>query len=263
MTSDRQERAGRHYQRLAARFEENWAYSPAFVEWMTSQLVKRLNPCPGEWAADVGCGTGLYSRGLAERTRGVACVDPCGAMLAQLPTDPALVPVRASLEDLAMGSVWMPRPEFEVVLAKEVLHHAAGTGVALRTLASLVAPGGRLLLVLLAPKLDYPLFAAALERYGRHPADTGSIAAQLAACGLHSEVSTASFPLTIGKDRWLEMVADRWMSLLSKFDDVQLAAGIAEIDATYSGPVLEFDDSFVFVLARRLPHPRRPTPARR
>jgi hypothetical protein len=41
------------------------------------------------------------------------------------------------------------------------------------------------------------------------------------------------------------------MSLLSKFDDAELAAGIAQIDARYGGPVLEFDDTFVFVLARR------------
>lgn len=103
MTSDRQERAEHHYQRLAARFEENWAYSPAFVDWMTGQITERLAPRPGEWAADVSCGTGLYARGLAERTHAVACVDPCEAMLAQLPADPALVPVRASLVDVIFG----------------------------------------------------------------------------------------------------------------------------------------------------------------
>lgn len=246
----------RHYQRLAAQFEENWAYSPAFVGWLTGQIMDRLAPCLDQWAADVCCGSGLYSRRLAERTRGVTCIDPCEAMLAQLPAGPALAPVCASLEDLASGTVWTPRPVFDMVLGKEVLHHAADTGIALRALASLVAPGGRLLLVLLAPRLDYPLFAAALERYARHPADPRDIAAQLTACGLRSQVSTASFHLAIGKDRWLGTVEDRWMSLLSKFDDAQLAAGIAEIDATYGGPVLGFDDSFVFVLAHRPPNTR-------
>ena len=55
----------------------------------------------------------------------------------------------------------------------------------------------------------------------------------------------------IPKQRWLEMVADRYMSLLAKFDDQQLQAGLAEIDSRYPGPLLEFDDRFIFVLARR------------
>ena len=241
-----------------ARFEDNWAYSPQFVEWMTGRIVERLHPRPGDRAVDVGCGTGLYARGLMERTGSVVCVDPFAAMLAQLPTQPGLVAVRASLEDLAARSVALPHPEFELVLAKEVLHHATDRAAALRALAELVAPGGRLLLVLLAPVLDYPLFTAALQRYSRHPADAQVIAGQLAGHGLRVEVSTASFRLAIAKDRWLGMVADRWMSLLSKFDDAQLAAGIAEIDAAHGGPVLEFEDSFVFVLARRPAESVRP-----
>jgi hypothetical protein len=105
--------------------------------------------------------------------------------------------------------------------------------------------------ILLSPVLKYPLFDAALERYGRHPADPADLARRLTRFGLRAEVSTAGFRLAIRKDEWLAMVASRWMSLLSKFDDAELAAGIAQIDARYGGPVLEFDDTFVFVLARR------------
>ena len=64
-------------------------------------------------------------------------------------------------------------------------------------------------------------------------------------------MSAGSFRLVIPKQRWLEMVADRYMSLLAKFDDQQLRAGLAEIDSRYPGPLLEFDDRFIFVLARR------------
>ena len=240
-----------HYERLAGRFDANWAHSSEFTEWMSACIVDRLDPRSDDRAVDVGCGTGLYARALAAHTGGVTCVDPSAAMLAQLPTAWSLVPVQAGLEDLAGGGAGLPHAVFEVVLAKEVLHHAADEGVALRTLAGLVAPGGRLLLVLLAPVLDYPLFDAALERYGRRPADPAELARRLGGLGLRTEVSTASFRLAISKDRWLGMVAERWMSLLSKFDDKQLAAGIAEIDARYDGPMLEFDDSYVFLLAHR------------
>jgi SAM-dependent methyltransferase len=246
-----QDEVSGHYERLAGRFEVNWAYSSEFVEWMSGCILARLAPRAGDRAIDVGCGTGLYARALAARTGGVVCVDPSLAMLAQLPTGQGLVPVQASLQGLAAGEAVLPWEAYEVVLVKEVLHHAGDQHAALRTLAGLTAPGGRLLLVLLSPVLDYPLFSAALERYSRRPADPGDIAALLAGSGLRTEVTTASFRLAIPKARWLGMVADRWMSLLAKFDDAQLAAGIAEIDVRYDGPVLEFDDSFVFILASR------------
>lgn len=243
--------AAGHYERLAARFEENWAYSPAFTAWMSGCIAERLEPHPGDRVADIGCGTGLYARHLAGQAGSVVCVDPSAAMLAQLPADASLMPVLASLEDLARGAVVLPYGAFDAVLAKEVLHHAEDNGAAMRALADLVRPGGRLLLVLLTPVLDYPLFTAALQRYARRPADPADLAWQLGHLGLRAEVTTASFRLAIAKDRWLEMVADRWMSLLSKFTDTELAAGIAEIDARFQEPVLEFEDSFVFIAARR------------
>lgn len=240
-----------HYERLAARFEMNWAYSPEFVAWMTGCILTRLDPRPGDRAADIGCGTGLYARGLAERAGPVVCVDPAAGMLERLPAGGVFVPVRASIEDVAAGTAALPCGRFDVVLAKEVLHHAADQAAGIRALAGLVAPGGRLLIAMLPPVLGYPLFTAALERYRRHPADPAGVARILADCGLRAEMSAESFRLVIPKQRWLQMVADRYMSLLAKFDDQQLRAGLAEIDSRYPGPLLEFDDRFIFVLARR------------
>jgi predicted TPR repeat methyltransferase len=74
-----------HYDRLAATYDENWAYSPEFVKWMTGCIVRQLRIKSSDLAADIGCGTGLYARGLAERAAAVACVEPSAAMLAQVP----------------------------------------------------------------------------------------------------------------------------------------------------------------------------------
>ena len=46
--------------------------------------------------------------------------------------------------------------------------------------------------------------------------------------------------LTLPKGRWLGMVADRYMPMLAGFGDDGLQAGIAEVDARYPGPLLEF-----------------------
>jgi len=63
-----------------------------------------------------------------------------------------------------------------------------------------------LLVVMLPPVLDYPLFAAALERYGRNPTDPADIARELMVFGLQAEVETASFRLAVAKWSALEVL---------------------------------------------------------
>ena len=59
MTSSTGDGTQAHYGRLAASYDENWAYSPAYIAWMTSCILDRAAIGPGQVAADVGCGTGL------------------------------------------------------------------------------------------------------------------------------------------------------------------------------------------------------------
>jgi hypothetical protein len=115
-------------------------------------------------------------------------------------------------------------------LAKEVLHHVprAERPAALRGLAGLLAPGGR---------------------FGRRPVDPAEVGAILGAGGVRAEVTYDSFRVALPKERWLAMVADRYMSLLASFSDDELRAGLSEIDSRYPGPVLEFEDRFAFMLA--------------
>jgi hypothetical protein len=47
------------------------------------------------------------------------------------------------------------------------------------------------------------------------PGRSPDLAQRLTRLGLRAEVHTASFRLAIRKDKWLAMVASRWMSLLS------------------------------------------------
>ena len=116
-----QERA--HYDRLAGSYDENWAYSPDFIAWMTGQILDRLEIGPGDRVLDLGCGTGLYSRGLAEQAGQVLCVDPSRKMLDQLPAGPDYVPIQATAEDIASGRVHLPHERLDAILVKEAIHH--------------------------------------------------------------------------------------------------------------------------------------------
>lgn len=237
-----------HYDRLAPMYDQNWEYSPDFLEWMSGCILSRLRVRSGDRVLDVGCGTGLYTRRVAERSGSVVCVDPSARMLEQIPDDQRLMAVRASAEDLVVGSPPLPIDRFEAILVKEAIHHVTDRGAVIGGLARLLASGGRLLVVMLPPRIEYPLFQAAHDRFSELQPDPNAIATAMADAGLAVELSYDEFPLVFSTQRYLAMVRDRYMSLLSTFDDDEVTAGVEEIRRLYPGERVEFKDRFAFVL---------------
>jgi SAM-dependent methyltransferase len=238
-----------HYDRLAASYDQNWAYSPPYIDWMTGCILDRAAIQLGQVVVDIGCGTGLYARGLAAVGGTVICADPSQAMLDQLPGNPALLPVRASAQEIAARHVTLPAEPLDVIVIKEAIHHvpASDQAAVLGGLAGLLAPGGRIVIAMLPARIGYPLFTAALRRFEHLQPDPAGIEAMLSAAGLETELTYDSYPLSFEKDRYLAMVRNRYMSLLASFTDAELEDGIAEIRKRYPGNHLEFADRFAFI----------------
>lgn len=240
-----------HYDRLANSYNDNWVYNPEFVSWMTRQIVDRLQLRPDDRVVDLGCGTGLYSAGLAEHANQVLCIDPSAAMLEQIPGGADLIPIQASAEQVASGAAKLPFDRFDAVLVKEAIHHVNDRWAVLHGLARMLAPGGRLLVVMLPTRISYPLFRAALELFERLQPDPGDVAAAMRDARLTVDLSYESFDLMFDKNRYLEMVRSRYMSLLSSFDDAALEHGVAEISRNHPDERLDFADRQAFVLGVR------------
>jgi 2-polyprenyl-3-methyl-5-hydroxy-6-metoxy-1,4-benzoquinol methylase len=249
MTSSTGDGTQAHYGRLAASYDHNWAYSPSYIAWMTGCILDRAAIRPGQVVADIGCGTGLYSRQLAAAGATVICADPSQAMLDQLPGDPAIVPVRASAQDIAERRVALLAQRLNAIVIKEAVHHipASGRRAVLNGLSELLAPGGRIVIAMLPAQISYPLFTTALQRFQNLQPDPADIAAMLSDAGLETELSYDSYTLTFEKDRYLSMVRDRYMSLLADFTDAELERGMTEIRERFPGDRLEFADRFAFI----------------
>lgn len=245
-----------HYDGLAAEYDEHWVYGPEYVPWMTGQISEALSLVPADRIADIGSGTGLFAREVARRlrpSRPMLCVDPSAAMLRELgtPPPPDLTPVVASAEDVAEGRARLPYEELDAVWLKESVHHVADQAHTLGGLAGRLAPGGRLLIVMLPTTIRYPLFKAALTRFEELQPDPAGIEGHLRRAGLETRLDHVEHELRIDRDRYLSMVRARYMSLLSTFTDSEIEDGIEEIRATHPEPVLTFPDRFAFVLGRR------------
>lgn len=243
-----------HYERLADAYDENWAYSPTYVRWMATQIIEALDLQPFDVTADIGCGTGLFSHEIASITRPrhpLQCVDPSAAMLSRLDTSAGLLPVHASAEDLAERRVCLPHAPLNAAWVKEAVHHLTDPATTLAGIAALLAPGGRLLIVMLPATIDYPLFDEALNRYEALQPDPAGIARHLSDAGLRTDLTHVQFQLTMSKERYLSMVRARYMSVLSTFTDAKIEAGVKEIQARHPEPELSYNDRFTFILGRR------------
>jgi ubiquinone/menaquinone biosynthesis C-methylase UbiE len=160
-----------HYERLAKTYDDTWGHRPDYVAWMNQHVLDRLRIGPGHRVADIGAGTGLFLRSLVQQVtedNPIVCIDPSRSMLDQLPDDPRLHPVCASAEAVAAGEVDLPYDRLDAIVIKETIHHFANIPKTLLGLAERLAPGGRLLVVTLPPRLEYPLFTAALDRFAEH-----------------------------------------------------------------------------------------------
>ncbi|MFD6323782.1 class I SAM-dependent methyltransferase [Streptomyces sp. NPDC058442] len=245
-----------HYDGLAAEYDEHWVYDAEYVPWMSRRIAEALRIESTDRIADIGSGTGLFARELASQSglnHPVLCVDPSEAMLRRLgtPPPPTLTPIVASAEDIAEGRVQLPYKELDAMWLKESVHHLTDQEGTLCGLAHRLAPGGRILVVMLPATIRYPLFEAALARFEELQPDPAVIEGHLRRAGLKTRLDHVEHELRIDRDRYLGMVRARYMSLLSTFSDSEIEEGIEEMRATHPEPVLTFPDRFAFIVGRR------------
>lgn len=244
-----------HYSRAAERYDDNWEHTAAYVQWMNERIAECLTVGPGDRIADIGSGTGLFLKGLLpdiDPARPILCLDPSQAMLTQLPDDDRLRPVCASAEDIAAGRVDLPYGELDAILMKEAIHHVEDIPGTLLGLSGRLAPGGRILVITLPPRLDYPLFDAALDRFAARQPEPADIARAMADAGLSVSQSLREFEASVEPGHYRDLVGKRWMSVLATFSDSELADGLEEMRRKHSGLTqLRYLDRFAFILGRR------------
>ncbi|RAY14905.1 class I SAM-dependent methyltransferase [Actinomadura craniellae] len=239
-----------HYRRLARTYERNWADRPGYVAWMAERIMAWLEPAPDPRIVDVGSGTGLFLNRLMSRvsaTTPLLCVDPSQPMLDMLPDDPRLTPVCATAEQIATGEVPLPYEKVDAFVFKEAIHHVKGIPETLRGLAGMLAPGGLILIVTLPPRLDYPLFPEALDRFAAGQPEPADLVSALDAADLEAECAIESYTVTIDREQWLDLVGNQWMSVLSTFSTAEIEAGLDHIRARHPGPTITYEDRFAFV----------------
>jgi 2-polyprenyl-3-methyl-5-hydroxy-6-metoxy-1,4-benzoquinol methylase len=126
--------------------------------------ILRAMPPGCRAALDVGCGDGLLAGKLAERSKWVVALDASAEMAEQARQRTAGLDIEVVQADFlaAVRDGILPRHSFSFVCSVATLHHL-DPEAALRAMASLLEPGGRLVVVGLAMSrsaLDWAIAAA-------------------------------------------------------------------------------------------------------
>lgn len=250
-TSERASVAERHYQHLAPRYDEFLRWSPDFIAVHADRMVDCLALSPEDQLVDLACGTGMYSLALLERvelTQAIVGVDPSPAMLDRIPEDAPITPVHADAESFSRRD-----GAFDKVLMKEAIHHVDDQPELFGNLHGQLRQGGILLLVHVNPdRVAYPLFDAALQRCRWWFSDPDDLEEALDEAGFSVERDHLVYHHAVPRDRYLEMVEGRYMSMLSSFADEDLEAGLNQMRSRYADvPVLEFTETFDYIVATR------------
>jgi trans-aconitate methyltransferase len=236
-----------HYQRIAERYSEYLSYSGEFVPALAAKMAEMLRLSEDDVLVDLGGGTGIYTAAILDQVplrAPVMLVDFSADMLERVPDD---LPVEKVYTDALAFSEQQRR--YDKVLIKETVHHVDDRLTLFRNLYERLAPGGALLLVHVPPELDYPLFDAAKERARRWHADPDELERLLEAAGFETARDAVDWGHSMPKQRYFEMVASQYMSVLSSFSEEEIDDGLLEMNETYAGvDVLEFNDHFDYLV---------------
>lgn len=244
------DRIQKHYQQIANIYDKLWFFSEGFIQFFAKEIIQALELKPTHRLVDLGGGTGIYSKGILEQMKlesPILCVDPSAEMLANIPPN-------NGIEAICLDAVTFSGQAgtYDRILIKEAIHLIPEKQQLFNQLFARLSSGGRLLLLLLPPQIDYPLFKKAIAVYKTTQPDYQELVKLMQNSGFEVKVSFAQYPLKFPKEEYFQMVKNRYMTLLSRFDDAELEAGLAEMAETYQHQsILEFVDRMVFLTATK------------
>ncbi|MCH2047023.1 MAG: methyltransferase domain-containing protein [Trichodesmium sp. ALOHA_ZT_67] len=239
-----------HYQNIANIYDNLWSYSPDYIKFTTQKIIQYLHLNATDTLVDIGCGTGIYSKEILHQIQlqqPIICVDNSAEMVGKIPANSRLNPIEMD------GVKFSQKPGiYNKILLKEAIHHIKEKFILFQNLYQRLTPGGIFLLLLWPPTIEHPLFTEALESYEKKQPHYQEMINLLQQVGFVVDMDIIEYPLELPKSQYFEMVENCYMSLLSEFNDAELAEGLKEIEEKYQDKsVLKFSDRMVFIIATK------------
>lgn len=149
---------------------EHYFVPAMFLPWATA-LLRHATPQPCERVLDVACGTGIVARlsaPMVGEEGHVVALDINPAMLAVARALP--VPAGATIHWQEGNAMALPFPDgsFDLVLCQHGLQFFPDRALVVREMRRLLAPQGRVVVIVLQALARHPVFEALMQSVARH-----------------------------------------------------------------------------------------------
>ncbi|MGF1488479.1 MAG: class I SAM-dependent methyltransferase [Prochloraceae cyanobacterium] len=244
------EQIKKHYEKSAKSYNKSWQHSSDFVRALSKKSLECLELKSLDKFVDICCGTGLFTKeicDLAGLVNPVLCVDTSAEMLEKLPNSPLLKPILMDANDF----IAIPE-KYDKILIKHAIHMINNRELFLKKLFSRLNDRGIFLLIIMSPQMEYPLFEAAYERFNRSPPNPEKIAQLVQTPGFKTKIEPFTYPITIEKNKYFQMLKDRFLSFLYSFTDREIQIGIEELKQKYENEeIISLQEKYVFIIAKK------------
>ncbi len=244
-----------HYANVATSYNESFFTEDGsdYQRWQLGHVLHHLRLQPTDQVIDLGCGTGVFTSALYTKgglTKNILAVEPSQSMLNLAQTLPGIAMHCSDAQSFVQDRTI----RYDKVLMNGVIHHipSADLPELYRGIYRQLHQGGILLTLTRPAIVHYPFFQAALERRVKQKrAHTVDILAKyMEETGFSVSYQTYYYPVQIAKNKWLEMIRNRFWSTFSYFNDEELEAGITELATKYAQTdILKFEEALIFIEA--------------
>ncbi len=235
-----------HYTNLAVRYDEYYRYSEAYIDYFTNKIIEDLEVKKCETVVEVGSGTGIFAEEILKKVPSITmiCVDNSALMLNRNKNE--------QIEKICQDAVEFSKRHivYNKVYMKEFIHHLSKEGRLhlFRGLYRQLRNNGCLLILLEPRRLNYPLFDEALRQFEIKQPSRLELITELEASGFVTSFSIISHQINVKKTKYIEMVRNRYISVLENFSDDEIENGTACINETQNDDI-EFLEIFYNIKA--------------
>lgn len=191
-----------HYQKLANQYDDFWANSSEFIYFLTQAIIENLQLKLTDVLVDLGCGTGIYSKAIRTQINlenKIICVDPSDKMLEKIPNNSYYQTVVKDAIEFAHEP-----GNYDKILIKEMIHHINDKEKLLTGLFNRLHDQGILLIILLPPTIEYPLFQQALSVYESVQPHYNNLVNLCEKIGFKTTVNFIDYHVSISKEKYFE-----------------------------------------------------------
>jgi SAM-dependent methyltransferase len=235
-----------HFDTIADIYNKFWYFSEQYQNSMLDNIIELLQLGNGDVLADLGGGTGAYTRLLLETANlsKAYCIEPSRNMFLEAQK----IPVIESMCVDASGFMGLDLP-FTKVLLKEVVHHIPSREVLWHYLREKLPAEGRILIVTRPQDNALPLFEKAMQAFRQKQPKHETLLRELESSGFETFYRLLPYQFTLDKAVWFDMVRNRFMSDLAGFSEEEIEGGLIEIDERYLGNTIEIPDNIIYIAA--------------